>query len=264
MTNFRKLFFNDYLVSEFSTTQKQTSNMRELIIIAVAAMVVLSSCSKDDSNELEPTPPENSGSPTTGYAEADHWDVMWVQLWEGGPKFAEYNVGAEWQGWHGRKAGREGNYYTWGGYDNVVGNTNPSYNTSSVALDGNSDTATKLWGDNWRMPTEKEFQALLDNCDVEIVKRRSPSILFDVYGANGWKFTGRGEYSSNSIFLPAAGFCYKGVIRDAGNICYYWSSTNCCSFPIVLILPCYDQDNRPLINTNYSNYGFSVRPVLKE
>ena len=36
-------------------------------------------------------------------------DVRWVQLWEGGPKFAEYNVGAE-----NKNAEDYGGYYCWG------------------------------------------------------------------------------------------------------------------------------------------------------
>ena len=39
------------------------------------------------------------------------------------------------------------------------------------------------------------------------------------------KFTGKGDYASNSVFLPAAGYCYLGRVYVQGDYGYYWSST---------------------------------------
>ena len=118
--------------------------------------------------------------------------VVWVQLWENGPKFAEYNIGAA-----DNKAEDYGNYYTWGGsQDKVV----DDYSTGSESLSGSNDTATKLWGSNWRMPTKAEFEDLLnpDNCTCVWTEN------YNNKGVNGLLLTGKGAYEINSGFLPAA------------------------------------------------------------
>ena len=136
-------------------------------------------------------------------------DVKWVQLWAGGPKFAEYNVGAE-----NNKAEDYGGYYCWGSIDKDMF---MAHKSGTVALSGTDDTATKLWGSAWRMPTKEEFDALLVNCDVEWTT---------VNGVNGSKLTGKDAYASNSVFLPAAGYAFRyDDVRDQGSNGQYWSST---------------------------------------
>ena len=92
-------------------------------------------------------------------------DVKWVQLWENGPKFAEYNVGVT-----DGKAESYGEYYTWA-----------------------EDVASTEWGSAWRMPTKAELEALINNCDFEWTT---------VNDVSGHIYTGKGAYSSNSIFRP--------------------------------------------------------------
>lgn len=152
--------------------------------------------------------------PTTGVAtRTGDIDVTWVQLWADGPKFAEYNVGAE-----NNKPEDYGGYYMWGKAINK--DETGDYKGGSDALTGADDTATNLWGVNWRMPTSDELQGLLGNCDVEWTT---------VNGTNGLKLTGRGIYASNSLFLPAAdAFGNHGSswgVDSAGSIGSYWSST---------------------------------------
>lgn len=150
---------------------------------------------------------------TTGKAKAtiggSEVDVNWVQLWENGPKFAEYNVGAA-----NDKAEDYGGYYCWG--KTTDKDKSGTYNNGSDALTGDDDTATKLWGSNWRMPTQTELQGLLDNCDA---------VWTTVNDVNGSKFTGKGAYSSCSVFLPATGTCQYGEVSGQGTIGNYWSST---------------------------------------
>ena len=150
---------------------------------------------------------------TTGKAKAtiggSEVDVNWVQLWENGPKFAEYNVGAA-----NDKAEDYGGYYCWG--KTTDKDKSGVYNNGSDALTGDDDTATKLWGSNWRMPTQTELQGLLDNCDA---------VWTTVNDVNGSKFTGKGAYSSCSVFLPATGTFADGGVKDQGTIGNYWSST---------------------------------------
>ena len=150
---------------------------------------------------------------TTGTAKATingaEKDVKWIQLWEGGPKFAEYNVGVT-----DGKAESYGGYYCWGGtYENGDGIAwTDDHNSNDADLTGDTDTATKLWGDNWRMPTYYEFEALLNsnNCTCTWTTN------YNETGINGLLCQGQGDYASNSVFLPAAYWCKNGEVLSTG------------------------------------------------
>ncbi len=198
--------------------------------------------------------------PTKGKAEATidgvKTDVNWVQLWAGGPKFAEYNVGAT-------SATEYGGYYTWGGtYKNGKDiDWCDDHNTGITGtgdLTGADDTATKLWGDNWRMPTKAEFEALLnsDNCDVKWTT---------VNNVNGRKFTGKGDYASNSVFLPAAGYCDGGNVNSPGYYGYYWPSSPYGSYDNTSgAYSLFFSSGSQGMYSYSRSYGYSVRAVLKE
>ena len=156
---------------------------------------------------------------TTGTAKAkldgtNEVDVNWVQLWANGPKWATINVGVTSTTATGAAA--YGGYYDWGGTTSK--STTDYYNGTDYDNDGNLptnyDTATKLWGSNWRMPTKDELTKLKDNCTWSTF-------------SSGYTITGKGDYASNSIFLPAAGyFNYNNkIVYVAGSQGYYWSST---------------------------------------
>ena len=165
---------------------------------------------------------------TTGKAKAtiggSEVDVNWVQLWKGGPKFAEYNVGAT-------SVTEYGGYYTWISDINHPYYTNNSYDGSYCTpgnnLEGIDDNAIKFWGTNWRTPTIEELTALINNCDAEWTDNYNNS------GINGRIYTGQGAYSSNSVFLPAAGWFsdnsdYSDTAdpEDLGEYGCYWSTTS--------------------------------------
>ena len=193
---------------------------------------------------------EEQESTTTGTAKAtiggSEVDVNWVQLWENGPKFAEYNVGVT-----DGKAESYGGYYCWG--SSIDKDQSAAYKSGTDPLTGTDDTATNLWGNNWRMPTKAELEALLTNCDVEWTT---------VGGVNGRKFTGKvAPYTSNSVFLPAAGFCGSGAVFGQGLGGRYWSSAPDGSYGAFGLFfhsggqDVYDDDR---------DYGYSVRAVLAE
>ena len=197
--------------------------------------------------EEAPTPaPATKGKATrTGGVEVD-----WVQLWEDGPKFAVYNVGAE-----NNKPEDFGGYYCWGSsYDESKGWKGEYYKENYDNLPSDYDTATNLWGNNWRMPTIEEFRALKENCSVD------PENLG---GKSGYRITGKnGAYTSNSIFLPNAGdYDDTGLIDE--NYSYYWSSTYHDTEKGYLgpfFLTC---NNKQIIE-GHRDYAFSVRAVLNE
>ena len=120
----------------------------------------------------------------------------WTQLWENGPKWADFNVGstinsyldlvyyydvqayaAPWRS--GTEVYYDAHYHN---IDNVGGlyiwhNSNQELRTSTIyygwqsdnrtykhATLGIKDVATSVWGSNWREPTYEEFQNLIDKC----------------------------------------------------------------------------------------------------
>lgn len=172
-------------------------------------------------------------------------EVTWVQLWEDGPKFAKYNVGAA-----SNEAEDYGGYYCWG--KSTDKDSNGAYKSGSDELTGTDDTATNLWGSAWRMPTQTELQALLANCDVEWTT---------INGVNGRKFTGKGDYKDNSVFLPAAGYGSYGSVKDQGDYGDYWSSTPYNSSYTYYLD--FDSDGQNVCSGNRAN-GYSVRAVLAE
>ena len=192
---------------------------------------------------------DNAAPATTGIAKASisgrETDISWVQLWKNGPKFAEYNVGVT-----DGKAESYGGYYCWGG--SIDQDPNGAYKSGTDALIGDDDSATKLWGSAWRMHTQAELEALLANCDVEWTA---------VNGVNGRKFTGKGDYASNSVFLPAAGGCTYGVVYGKGDLGDYWSSTLDGSGEACRLY--FDSDGQYVLS-NYLSSGCSVRAVLAE
>ena len=158
-----------------------------------------------------------------------------VQLWKDGPYFATCNVGD--------------------------GATVPGdYGALYTFADNKAADAAKSLGDGWRLPSNDELNELRSKCT------KKWETCKDSKGANinGYRFTGKGDYSSNSIFLPAAGSdCGDGREYD-GEDGYYWSSTErepgvgrCLEFR--------EQDPHEedpcYMNVALSSDGFSVRAV---
>ena len=173
-----------------------------------------------------------------------------VQLWENGPYFAEYNVGAT-------SVTEYGGYYCWG--SSINKDKNQAFKKGTSPISGEDDTATNLWGDNWRMPTQEELAALLnsDNCTCTWTEKYKGT------GVNGLLCQGKEgtAFASNSVFLPAAGGSWQGEgAYDQGSGCYYWSSTP------------FEIDHAYRLTTKYSKSivddwranGYSVRAVLAE
>ena len=146
-----------------------------------------------------------------------------------------------------------GDYYAWGetttksSYNE--GNSS-TYGKSMGSIAGNStyDVARAKWGGSWRMPTEGEYQELIDRC----------TWTWTTYeGVNGYKVTGP---NGNSIFLPAAGRRGGSSLDDEGSGGNYWSATPKESGTGGAYFLGFYEDNRG-IGWDYRYYRFSVRPV---
>ena len=179
-------------------------------------------------------------SATTLYA---HWTSDGthnkVQLWEGGPYWADTNVGADevWDYglyfWWGDTVGyrRQGNAWvasdgsssafsfnsgsarTYGKHPATL--QNEGWIMSGGVLAPAHDAARAHWGGAWRMPTIQELQGLCDNCDW------TRTTMNGVYG---YIVRGRGAFADASIFLPSAGRGNGTSLDYAGSDGHYWSS----------------------------------------
>ena len=161
-----------------------------------------------------------------------------VQLWEGGPYWAETNIGAEdpWDYgcyfWWGDTVGYKRENNVWVASDGssskysfssqntpTYGKSNGTLNSEGWLTDNNfldsvHDAAHVQWGGDWRMPTKQEMTDLINNCDWTWTTTN---------GVSGYVVCGRGGYAASCIFLPVTGYGqdYSQVYREYG---YYWTS----------------------------------------
>lgn len=185
-------------------------------------------------------------------------------------KWATYNMGAmrpeaygSYLAWGESKPKSS---YTWGTYLWCSGNdpktlTRYNFNEEYGVFDNlymltpDDDPAREKWGGNWRMPTSAEWSALKNFCTWTWEKRD---------GVWGYKVSGKGSYSGNSIFLPAGGFMAGSERSLAGSDGYYWASDlyeN--GVPSDAFAFGFDSSDRKLYAITRQT-GYLVRPVYAE
>lgn len=130
------------------------------------------------------------------------------------------------------------------------GNTFTKYTGSDYDTLQTSDDAVASQFTGYRMPTQDDFQELIDETDNE---------LTSINGVNGWKFTSKSD-STKYIFLPAAGDCFGSSLISDGQGGDYWSSNLNTTHPNYA--RCLFFSNIGVkMNVGYRYSGFSVRPV---
>ena len=127
-------------------------------------------------------------------------------------KWATCNVGAS-------SPSGYGYYYAWGETttkSTYTSDNSKTYGKSMGDIAGNSsyDAARAYWGGSWRLPTNDEFQELINNCESEWTTQD---------GIKGRRFTSK--RNGKSIFFPAAGWRNGSSLDRAGEYGNYWSST---------------------------------------
>lgn len=196
-----------------------------------------------------------------------------VQLWEGGPYWADRNIGASTPEDYGL-------YFWWGdtkghrpsvdGTFNYSDSTSicPTYNKSIATLQSEGwivsrddiyilapehDAAHVKWGGRWRMPTRQELSDLDEKCDWAWALMN---------GVNGYIVRGRGTYASNSIFLPCAGLrSFLDSLSSVGSYGFYWSSVPISDLYYVYSGNLAFNSDHHYAGSNWREYWFSVRPV---
>ena len=173
-----------------------------------------------------------------------------------GLKWATCNVGAS-------NPQDYGLYFAWGettGYtaEQVTSKVRlfneASYTGSAISTDLTleQDAAHANLGGKWRMPTDAEYQELINNCDM---------VWTDDYNGTGVKgkvFTSK--VNGNSVFFPAAGRGEYSSVNYVGRFGRY-QSTSCYSDSIALIL-LLDSGSQK-VGTAERWEGYSVRGVFK-
>ena len=157
-----------------------------------------------------------------------------------GTLWATMNVGAT-------KPEEYGLYFAWGeteGYtaDQISGTATPhkafdwpdykfnpsgdgltmsKYNEADgkTVLDIEDDAVAANWGGSWKMPTEAQFQELLNTTYV------TNTWVTDYQGSGikGRLFTS--VTNGNTLFIPAASYAYNGAINYVGTYGNVWSSS---------------------------------------
>lgn len=127
---------------------------------------------------------------------------------------------------------------------------------NKMVLDPEDDVAHIEWGGSWRMATETEWAELRNtsNCSWTWTT---------INGINGYKVKSKKSgYTSNWIFLPAAGYRYGKILFSVGTYGKYWSSS------------LQEGPSFAAYNTNFNSSGFgmhgedryngeSIRPVIE-
>jgi len=182
-------------------------------------------------------------------------------------KWATCNVGAD-------KPEDYGDYFAWGEtepkseytWENYKfrksGNEdwNVKFNKYGVKVDGKTvldpedDVAHVKWGGRWRIPSEAEFQELFNNCTT------TRDSLNGIYG---YRFTSNlPGYTDRSIFLPDAGYKWKGENPHEGVGEYFVNS--------IYVIPGHYLDQKALaVLTSPIHFtlvcdrgdGYPIRPV---
>ena len=196
-----------------------------------------------------------------------------VQLWKDGPYWATTNIGAEkpedygYYFWWGDTVGYKRENDKWVASDGSITNYSfytdpPTYGKDIATLQTNGwitaegvlapehDAAHVHWGGDWRMPTDQEIRDLNNNCNWTWTT---------INGVAGYVVRGKGDYASNSIFLPCAGYGYGTSLGGSGSYGSYWSSVPLSGISNAYIL--YFTSSYHRTSNIGRSGGHSVRPV---
>lgn len=199
-----------------------------------------------------------------------------------GTKWARYNVGATTETGYGA-------YYQWGGttdctstsvglgYNNncpywVSGTSGSSTKWSKYVPTGKStywgasgdpdnkttldladDAAYVNFGSTWCMPTEAQWQELINGCDWEWTTISSVA---------GYKVKKKSD-NSVYIFLPAAGYRYGTHLQNQGWDGHYWSSSLYTDSPYYSHFLNFISSSHNMNRDGNRCSGYSVRAVLR-
>ena len=218
--------------------------MKRLLFLSLAALMVLVvSCKKDKPGNKIP-----EGAVDLGIVMTREDGTTYKLYW------AKSNLSED-----GLCANPEdyGDYFAWGETEPKLSYSVSSYtfmdNPSNLTEVGRDVAHVKLDG-NWRMPTSKEFQELIDNCTSTWTTQN---------GVTGRLFIGKKSgYTDKSIFLPAAGMRLDSYLGYNSTDGYYRSSSIVPKSSDAWYL--HFLSDRAEIRGSQRRLGYSVRPVYED
>lgn len=127
---------------------------------------------------------------------------------------------------------------------------NGRYTDNLSELEVKDDAAAKKT--NWRTPSLKQFQELIDCCDWQWTKE---------HGVNGYVVTSK-KNKNNHIFLPASGDQYGDSIKNRGDKGFYWSLSYFTNSRQPYSARCVNLEKDTIVCCLGTRcFGFSIRPV---
>lgn len=116
------------------------------------------------------------------------------------------------------------------------------------------DIASILLGGNWRMPTNKEIDELIENCSIETFH------VGEIYGAR--LSSNKPGFTDKWIFFPDSGFM-ADLDYYPGSVGIYWSSEVDTEEPAKAFCLRTDSPNKER-KSYFRDWGCSIRPVLAD
>ena len=192
------------LVEEYVSAWPEYADRIRWQKYAVPEAVDLGLSVKWASFNLGATAPEEPGDYFAWGETEPYYDSLDPSKWKEGKEYGYHPLSYKWAEGPMQKMSK---YCTdpASGYNGIT--------DGKTVLDPEDDAASVTFGDNWRMPTDAEWEELVDNCTWTWVTRN---------GQGGRLITGS---NGNSIFLPAAGNRYGTNVYSAGTLGVYWSSS---------------------------------------
>ena len=206
-------------------------------------------------------------------------DLVWIDtpsLYEfvdlglpSGLKWASTNVGAEnpedfglyfaWGETQGYSGITDTKKFKWRDYELCGGSDSTFTKYNNISSYGTVDNLTTLEqvddaayisDKTCRMPKKSDFEELIAN---------TTSTWETLNGVYGRRFTSK--TNGNSIFVPAAGYCYSGSVYYVGSDGYLWSSSLYESYSRLAWFLSFISDN-VIVDGSFDRYfGLSVRAV---
>lgn len=143
--------------------------------------------------------------------------TLWAAMNVGATNPEEYGLYFQWGDIQGY-ANASTKAFSWSDYKYGDGSTFTKYNSTDgkTVLDLEDDAVAANWGGDWRMPTETQFQELLNT-------NYCTNIQTTINGVNGRLFTS--VTNGNTLFIPDAGDASDGSMDGVGDYGGVWSSS---------------------------------------
>ncbi len=236
-------------------SKKIYGSLSILLIGLIVATTFLPACKHSQKNQTNPTKIAHTAGPLTGNSNGHDWVDLGLPS---GIKWATTNLGAS-------TPEENGDYYSWGETEPkiIYADTNcitypkdfqSLLREKIVDADGNLtkryDAAATNWGHGWRMPTDQEYQELVENCKWEFT---------EINGVNGYLAVGP---NGQSIFIIAAGYRLGHPPYQQGEYGFgdYWSATTVKELNRVSC--CFGYSPKSYGRRCYARYrGRTIRPV---